>query len=194
MRTSRAPLASLTLVASLAAGACGGGGDDDAVDTAPRTTDEVSMTGARADSIAPATTEASGSDTTVPAVPTAPLTGRTDIDPALLGRPALVVKIDNHPDAPPQRGLNQADVVYEEVVEGLTRFAAVFHSQDTPSSPDDPDVAAVGPVRSARTSDIDIVAGLSRPLLVWSGGNLGVQRAITDAAEAGELVDVGGDT
>src|SRR5581483_11078549 len=72
-----------------------------------------------------------------------PLTGIAGAAP---DRPALVVKIDNAPAARPQSGLNQADVVYEELVEGrLTRFAAVFHSQD--STP-------VGPVRSARSTDI----------------------------------------
>ena len=57
-------------------------------------------------------------------------------------RPALVVKIDNV-DAEPQSGLNQADIVFEEIVEGrATRFAAVFNSMDS-----DP----VGPIRSGRT-------------------------------------------
>ena len=60
--------------------------------------------------------------------------------------PALVVKIDNDdPEARPQVGLDEADVVYEEMVEGsITRFLAVFHSTDS-----DP----VGPVRSARSTD-----------------------------------------
>ena len=89
-----------------------------------------------------------------------------------------MVKINNHPLARPQIGLNQADVVFEEEVEGITRFAAVFQSTD--STP-------VGPIRSARTSDVDIVAQLSRPLFAWSGGNAGVQRAISRA----DLTDVG---
>ena len=49
-------------------------------------------------------------------------------DPTTQNRPALVVKIDNHAEARPQTGLNQADVVYEEEVEGITRFFAVFQS------------------------------------------------------------------
>jgi hypothetical protein len=89
-----------------------------------------------------------------------------------------VVKINNHPLARPQIGINQADIVFEEEVEGITRFAAVFQSQD--STP-------VGPVRSARTSDVDIVAQLSHPLFAWSGGNAGVQKAISNA----DLTDVG---
>ncbi len=189
------PLAALALAAfALVAAACGGGGDDDA---APA--DTAASSPAVSDSAAPAPTGAAPAvpaDTAAPAPAgpaIAPFTGLAVDDPSVLARPPLVVKIDNHPDAPPQRGLNQADVVYEEVVEGLTRFAAVFQSQDTPSAPDNPDLAAVGPIRSARTTDIDILAGLSRPLLAWSGGNAGVQRAITTAADEGELVDVGFD-
>ena len=41
------------------------------------------------------------------------------------------MKIDNHPLARPQWGINQADVVFEELVEGnITRFAAIFHSRN----------------------------------------------------------------
>ncbi len=102
----------------------------------------------------------------------APLTG-LPIDPATAARPALVVKIDNFPTiARPQVGINQADIVFEEIVEGITRFAAVFQSEDA-----DP----VGPIRSARTSDINILAQLGRPLLAWSGGNPFVTRAIQNA-------------
>lgn len=63
-------------------------------------------------------------------------------------RPALMVKVDNVGGAVPQAGLNSADLVVEEPVEGgLTRFVAIFHSTD-------PEV--VGPVRSARPIDADI--------------------------------------
>lgn len=78
-------------------------------------------------------------------------------------RPALAVKIDNHPNARPQSGLNEADLVYEELVEGgITRFVAIFHSTDAP---------VVGPVRSGRTSDLAILANLNRALFGASGGN-----------------------
>ncbi|MFM7263854.1 MAG: DUF3048 domain-containing protein, partial [Acidimicrobiales bacterium] len=82
-----------------------------------------------------------GSETTVSIVPPTvfPLTGLPVDDPAKAIRPALVAKLDNHPDARPQAGLNKADIVIEENVEGLTRFAAVFHSDGS-----DP----VGPLRS----------------------------------------------
>ncbi|MDP1803666.1 MAG: DUF3048 domain-containing protein, partial [Acidimicrobiales bacterium] len=94
----------------------------------------------------------------------------------------LVVKIDNsEPAARPQVGLNEADVVYEERVEGsVTRLLAVFHSQDS---------VPVGPVRSARTSDIAIVSALNRPFFAWSGANPTFARRI----RAANLVDAGWD-
>ena len=91
---------------------------------------------------------------------------------ARLARPAMVVKIDNHPDARPQAGLNQADIVYEEIVEGITRFFAIFQSTDA---------GPIGPIRSARTTDVNLLNQLNRPLFVWSGGNCNVVRAIGGA-------------
>ena len=87
-------------------------------------------------------------------------------------RPALVVKIDNNPAARPQSGLNAADIVFEEIVEVGTRFAAVFHNAS--ANP-------VGPIRSGRTQDVDLLGGLQAPLFAWSGGNAGVTRAIADS-------------
>jgi hypothetical protein len=102
--------------------------------------------------------------TTAPPPPVYPLTGLPVTDPAALRHPALVVKIDNvEPKSRPQIGLNEADVVYEERVEGaVTRFMAVFHSRGA---------VPVGPVRSARTSDIGLYGPLGRPLFAWSGAN-----------------------
>src|SRR5260370_19991948 len=92
---------------------------------------------------------------------TAPLTGLADPGGQSQGRPALVVKIENTPDARPQAGLNQADVIYEEGAEGgITRFAAVFQSTV-------PDV--VGPIRSVRAMDPDIVWPLGG-VFAYSGG------------------------
>lgn len=91
----------------------------------------------------------------------APLTGVPG--PARSGRRAVIVKIDNVPAARPQVGLNQADIVYEELVEsGVTRFAAVFHSQNP---------GTVGPVRSGRSTDIGIIDSYSEPLFAFSGAN-----------------------
>ncbi len=66
-------------------------------------------------------------------------------------------------------------------VEGITRFAALFHSED--ANP-------VGPIRSARQSDINLLANLNRPMMLWSGGNPGVTAEVKDAEAAGMLIDV----
>ena len=74
----------------------------------------------------------------------------------------VFVKIDNSSAASPHSGLNNADIVIEEEVEwGITRFAAIFHSQD----------ATVGPVRSGRTTDLNFLPALGRPAFVYSGAN-----------------------
>ncbi len=88
-------------------------------------------------------------------------------------RPALAVKVDNAPAARPQSGLNSADIIFEERVEGnITRFVALFHSKQP---------GVVGPVRSARTSDFDILANLGFPLFANSGANANVLRGIAEA-------------
>ena len=116
--------------------------------------------------------------TTTPPGPGYPLTGLPITDQVAATRVALVAKIDNHPASRPQTGLNKADIVFEENVEALTRFAAVFHSQGS-----DP----VGPLRSGRTQDIDILASLNKPLFAWSGGNY----LVTKAINASDMVNVG---
>jgi hypothetical protein len=169
----RAVFAALGLALVTTAAACGGGGDESAettVTTGADTTAGESSTTRATTTTAPTTTTTTG--------PVSQLTGLPVDDVLVTLRPALVVKIDNHPNADPQTGLAIADVVFEEQVEGISRFAAVFHSAS--SNP-------VGPVRSGRTSDIDIVAQLGRPLFAWSGGNRGVTSAINNA----NLLDVG---
>jgi hypothetical protein len=157
----RRTLSALLLSLALLAAACGGGKKA----AKPTTTSTT----------APPTTT-----TTAAGFPAnaAPLTGLT-ANPALLGRVALVVKIDNAPKSRPQAGLNQADVVIEEKVEdGVTRFFTIFQSQDA-----DP----VGPVRSARTTDISLVTPLNRPLFAYAGTNATFQQLVNQAP----LVDVG---
>lgn len=109
-----------------------------------------------------------------------PLTGLPLPDPALASHSVVVVKIDDAPPARPQTGINQADTCFEERVEGITRLMCLFHSEDS-----DP----VGPVRSARSSDIDLMGNMSRPLLLWSGGNPGVTAEIDGAAQLGFIVE-----
>ncbi len=119
--------------------------------------------------VAAETTGAAETTTTVVVVVVNPLTGEPASDETTLSRPAMVVKIDNHPLAHPQAGINQADIIFEENVEKLTRFAAVFQSQGS-----DP----VGPIRSGRFQDINLLGSLNKPLFVWSGGNAQVTKAI----------------
>ncbi len=120
-----------------------------------------------------------------PYVPFPPLDGVAALtgEPAgadVTSRPIIAAKIDNNPNARPQWGLDEADVIIEENVEGVTRFVALFHTR----LPD-----RVGPVRSARTGDLDILASMNRPILAWSGGNRGVTSWIESAAFSGVLVD-----
>ncbi|MFI5035427.1 MAG: DUF3048 domain-containing protein [Acidimicrobiales bacterium] len=99
--------------------------------------------------------------TTVRPGPTAPLTGLPDPTRVTARRPAVTVKIDNTTEAHPQYGIRQADVVYEEIVEGgITRLAAVFSS----AAP-----ARVGPVRSVRRTDREVVYPLGG-IFAFSGG------------------------
>ena len=86
-----------------------------------------------------------------------PLTGMPIEEP----RPVLVVKLDNTQYAQPHAGLDKADLVYlEEVEYGITRLAAVFSSH-LPKR--------IGPVRSARITDIDLLAQYDRPAFGFSG-------------------------
>lgn len=122
--------------------------------------------------------------TTTTTLPVWPLTGVPDAKASGPAHPAVVVKIDNSPDSRPQTGINEADIVYELLVEGITRYALVFHSNM---------VDPVGPVRSARSSDIDLVADLSTPLFSWSGGNAGVVGEVRNAERKGILIDASHD-
>ena len=99
--------------------------------------------------------------TTTAAPPVAPLTGLADPQGRAARRPVLSVKVENTPEARPQRGLADADVIWTEVVEGgITRFLAMYHSTV-------PDV--VGPVRSVRLTDPPIVWPVGG-ILAFSGG------------------------
>jgi len=99
--------------------------------------------------------------TKAPVYPTAPLTGLADPSGLSQKRPALTVKIENTPDALPQWGVDQADVVFEEIVNGgITRLAAVFNSHAP---------AKIGPVRSVRPTDTQIVWPLGG-IFAYSGG------------------------
>lgn len=92
----------------------------------------------------------------------APLTGE-EFFAGSLGHGAFMAKIDNHPDARPQFGLNRTDIVFEELVEGgLSRYVAIWQS-DLPDS--------IGPVRSIRPMDPDIASPF-KGIIAYSGGKL----------------------
>ncbi|RMI13123.1 DUF3048 domain-containing protein [Cellulomonas triticagri] len=87
-------------------------------------------------------------------------------------RPALAVKIENTSSARPQSGLEQADVVWETIVEfEVSRFVAVWHSQVP---------AELGPVRSVRPMDPAIVSPLNG-LLTFSGGQPGILALVDES-------------
>jgi len=91
----------------------------------------------------------------------------------------LVVKIDDTVSARPQIGIDRADVVYIEQVEGgLTRLAAVF-SSEIPTE--------IGPIRSARISDIEIFAQYGRVVFAYSGA----QSKLLPVISAANLNDYG---
>ena len=93
--------------------------------------------------------------------------------------PVLVVKIDDSAQAHPQIGLEDADIVYIEQVEGgLTRLAAIFSSVIP---------QRIGPVRSARISDIDILSQFGRVAFAYSGA----QKKLLPVIASANLQDLG---
>ena len=156
-RTSRVA-GSLMIALAVIAASCGGKGDKAATPTSTSTSTSTS------------TTE-STTTTTVDPGPPAPLTGLPVADDTIAKRPALILKIDNSDGdtcdgtARPQIGLNSADIVIEELVEGITRFMAIFQS-NIPET--------VGPIRSARSSDVDLLTAFNKPMFGWSGNNSNV--------------------
>jgi hypothetical protein len=112
-----------------------------------------------AGSSAPSTGPASSPASSAAAAPAVnPLTG---LQPSR--NPVVAVKIEDTPEARPQVGLEQADIVYIEQVEGgLTRLVAVFDST-LPTR--------VGPVRSTRNDDPEIMAQYGPVIYVASGGS-----------------------
>ena len=118
---------------------------------------------------------------TSPPVPTEPLTGEPLDDPSIMNRPALAVKIGTSSVGRPQTGINEADMLIEARVEGITRLIAVYHSQEA-----DP----LGPVRSARSSDPNVLANFGQPIFGHSGANPGVLREISQGQADGKLYEL----
>ena len=162
----------MRLTVTLAVGAlllvgCGGG------DAAPASS-----------SPAPSPSETSASPSPSPSAPAPPSDG---IPPGASpfsglpggeGKPVLAIKIDNTRPAQPHSGLRAADLVYVTEVEwDLTRFIAIFNSQI-------PDV--IGPVRSARISDMDILVPFGKVAF----SNSGAQSKLLPVIAAANLYDV----
>jgi len=129
----------------------------------------------------------SSATTSTSAAPVAlcPLTDTAAPGNVVPDRPALAIKVDNYSlgpapaEARPQSGLDYADVIFEEQVEGsITRYAAVFQCRNAPGT--------VGPVRSARWTDIQMLSQFGRPILVHVGGIT----PVVDLIEASPLVNV----
>ncbi|MUH50024.1 MAG: DUF3048 domain-containing protein, partial [Actinobacteria bacterium] len=181
-RSARPPLGVAVALLGLALVACSGNDTTANAPTTATTPGTVALSIVTSPPIpttmVPPTTEAPATTTTEVAPPVYPLTGLPVTDPAIAARPTLVVKIDNAPGARPQTGFNEADLVFEEIVnDRLTRFAMVFQSQDS-----DP----VGPIRSGRIQDINLFGSFNHPLFAWSGGN----KTVTAAVDASDLVNL----
>ncbi|HET6817299.1 MAG TPA: DUF3048 domain-containing protein [Mycobacteriales bacterium] len=142
---SRPVIAALATASLLALAACGGHDKKPAAAPSPSATSASPTASAQA---APAT---------------CPLLGRPPTKGENRTRPAVAIKIDNVDIARPQTGINHADVIFEETVEGgLTRLFAVFQCESAP---------VVGPIRSARTSDSDLIQLLKTAVFAYSGAN-----------------------
>jgi len=161
-RATRTTLALATLAATTALTACSGGGL-----LPPVPSGSVITPG-----------------TPTPTYVTAPLTGVQFVEgtnPYLAG-PVVMGKIDNSMGARPQAALQQADMVFDEMVEGgLTRFLAVWHS----NQPDQ-----FGPLRSVRPMDPDLASPFGG-IIAYSGGqrpfvNAMVKTGLYNASETSE--------
>jgi hypothetical protein len=110
--------------------------------------------------------------------PVCPLTGMAAPKGGVPQRTALAIKVENTDDAYPLAGLEGADLIYEEVVEGgITRFIAIYHCGGA---------SRVGPVRSARTTDPKILLQMApHPVLGYSGAALKVETIVNDAGVIG---------
>ena len=155
----------LLVVLSLVAAACGGDAAPTTTTTSPPTTTTSTTT-----STTTTTTTTSTTTTTIATGPTvttlpegfhSPINGLQGELETLLDRRAIAVKVDNHPNARPQSGIQNADGIIEILVEGgFTRFIALFHDNDSDY---------LGPIRSIRPTDSTLIPWLDVPL-AYSGG------------------------
>lgn len=112
----------------------------------------------------------SATPSVTPSTSAAPVLATLDGRPPGAG-PVVVIKVDNSPSARSlQRGFAGAPIVYQEIIEGqATRFAVVY---------DGPTTSEVGPIRSARDTDIELFAQYGPVVFGFSGANLNVLRHV----------------
>jgi len=135
------------------------------------TADTTSTTAESTTSTSTSTTSTSSStSTTLEELETSLINGLPVEDPTLMDRRVLAVKIDNHPRAQPQSGIDQADMVMEMLVEGITRFITIWHESD---------VDYLGPNRSGRPTDANLLPAFNGPTFTISGAQGWVQNMIT---------------
>lgn len=160
MRSTIATLVAGILVATACSGA--------AVETSTSSA-STSSSSELSDSTSTSATTSSTEPTTVARPPTSLINGLPVEDASLLDRRVLAVKIDNHPRARPQSGIDQADMVMEMMVEGITRFITLWHESD---------VDYLGPNRSGRPTDSTLLPAFNHPTFTISGAQAWVQDMI----------------
>lgn len=158
MRTTTVRLVALGLILS----ACSSSTAEE-IDTTTSTS-EPATTSSTTSTTIPATTT-----TTSEEFSTSLVNGLSVEDETLLQRRLMAVKIDNHPRANPQSGIENADMIIELRVEGITRFLTFWHESDS---------EYLGPNRSGRPTDGAILAAFDEPTFVISGAQAWVQGLI----------------
>ena len=159
MRTTTAWLVAFGLILSACSASTA-----DPIDTTTSTSEPTTTSTTTTSTTIPPTTT-----TTAETFSTSLVNGLPVEDDELLQRRLMVVKIDNHPRANPQSGIEEADMVVELRVEGITRFLTFWHESDS---------EYLGPNRSGRPTDAAILAGFEEPTFVISGAQAWVQSLI----------------
>lgn len=181
--TSRARSVAAGLVAIVVATACGGEAVRFEAQPTPTTAPTAAPTATPAPTPSPTPAPQATADIAAACTGCWPLNGKPLGDGSLTKRP-LVVKIDNAPAARPYYGISQADMVFEELVEGfVTRLVAIYQSQDPQT---------IGSVRSARLADRSLTT-MVRGALVYSGTSDYAWSLINQDAANGRYVELSAD-
>ncbi|HET9779789.1 MAG TPA: DUF3048 domain-containing protein [Propionibacteriaceae bacterium] len=164
MSRSRLGVGAATATAVLVAGGIGVAAVVSGQESGPLTTGSISTRSA-----APTPMPSPTTTTTPREKPSDPLTGGEVSE-----NEVIAAKVENIAAARPQVGLNQADITFIQEVEGAqTRLIAVYHSRFP---------RRLGPIRSARSTDVQLLPLFGKPGLVYSGANPSVQRKIDNAS------------